>query len=163
MYSINWNKLVELLLPTFLRKPVIIAFLNAFKTPIERMHNEFLQKKSEWEYRLDHNGQVFSLEKVLNDAFDDNDPPPIGRRIRIFTVIFQDDVYIGNRNNADQVYISAPPDEETTHIGAAPQYMEEADFIVHVPEDILAANEILIRNTIDIYKLAGKTYILVSI
>jgi len=159
MYLINWEKLVKLLLPTFLRKPVLIAFLNAFTKPIERMHTEFLEQKAEWQYRLSHNGQVFSLEKVLNDAFDNDE-----RRIYITSVDFQDDIYIGNRDNIDQVYISAPPDDDTTtYIGSAPNYMEQADFIVHVPADILAANEILIRNTIDLYKIAGKTYILVEI
>jgi hypothetical protein len=159
MYSINWKKLVELLLPTFLRKPVIIAFLNAFTTPISRMHAEFLMLKIEWDYRLDHNGQVFSLEKVLNDKFD-----PTERRIYITTVDFEDDVYIGDRDHLEHTYITDPPDDaETLYLGDAPQYMQSADFIVHVPGEILATSEILIRNTIDIYKIAGKTYIIVEI
>ena len=158
MYLIDWNKLVKLLLPTFLRKKVIIAFLNAFSTPISRMHAEFLTLKMEWDYRLDHNGQVFSLEKVLNDKFDPN-----LRRIFITTVDFQDISYVGNRDNVEQVYISAPQHLDTLHIGNAPQYMDQADFIVHVPADILSASEILIRNTIETYKIAGKTYILIQI
>lgn len=158
MYLINWSKLATLLLPTFLRKPVILAFLRAFGKPVETMHAEFLVEKTKWEYRMEHDGRVFSLKDVLNDAFDN-----VSRRIYITDVELQDDIYIGNRDNREQVYISAPPDDENTvYIGSAPQYYTQANFIVHVPVEILEDNAILIRNLIDEYKLAGKTYIIIE-
>jgi hypothetical protein len=155
MYLVDWNKLVKLLLPTFLRKPVLMAFLQACVKPIATIHSEFLRAKKEWDYRIMHNGQVFSIEKVLNDKFDDS-----LRRIYISDSIFQDDVYIGNLNNRDQIYLSN--DGGTTHIGAAPHYVQQSDFIVHVPALLLILKEIEIINTINMYKIAGKTYILIA-
>jgi len=165
MYLVDWKRLVKLLLPTFLRKPVLEAFLQACITPIETIHAEFLEVKKEWDYRLNHDGKVWSLEEVLNDKFD-----KVKRRITIVDTIFQDDVYVGNRDNREQVYIAlAPPvppeggEEETMHIGSAPQYYQQADFIVNVPTLVLLMNEVSIRNTVDMYKIAGKTYIIIEI
>jgi len=156
MYWCDWNKFVKLLLPTFLRKPVILALLRSCVKPVKTIHTEFLELKKEWDYRLNHDGRVFSLEKVLNDKFD-----AVERRIYITDTDFQDDVYVGNVDNRDQVYISNGID--TIYIGSAPQYYAQADFIVHVPWHILFLREIDIRSTVVTYKIAGKTYIIVEI
>lgn len=69
-YNVDYNKLVILLLPTFLRKPKLIAFLRALITPLSNLHYQFLQHQRDDHYKLDHNWQVCYLEKVLNDRFD---------------------------------------------------------------------------------------------
>jgi len=159
MYCVNWKKLVKLLLPTFLRRPVLVAFLQVCVKPVEEIHAEFLQAKKEWDYRLAHDGKVWSLEEVLNDKFDDDE-----RRIYISDTVFQDDIYVGNRDNRDQVYISSGDDDGTTiHIGSAPQYYVQADFIVHVPAELLPDSDIALKNTVNLYKIAGKTYIIIEI
>jgi hypothetical protein len=156
MYSVDFKKLVLLLLPTFLRKPVLPAFLKAAITPMAEIHRRFLTLKKEWDYRLNHDGKVWSLEKVLNDKFDS-----FLRRIYITDTEYQDDVYVGNRDNREQVHVSSGEDDGSTiHIGVAPQYLQRADFIVHLPH-LLLSEEIAIKNTIDTYKIAGKTYILI--
>jgi len=158
MYSVNWQKFIKSLLKARLIKPFVLAFLEAFTAPIVRIHAEFLLEKKEWDYVLNHDGRVFSLESVLNDKFDNEE-----RRIYISDVDFQDSAYIGNRDNVEQVYISTSGDPKTLHISNAPQYMQNSNFIVHAPTDILSENEILIRNAIEKYKIAGKTYILIPI
>lgn len=69
-YRINYKRLVLLLLPTMLRKPVIAAFLEAMTTPVSGLYTRFLSFTDDVRYRLNHNSQVCYLEAVLNDAFD---------------------------------------------------------------------------------------------
>lgn len=69
-YNIDYNKLIILLLPTFLRKPKIVAFLQSAIAPVVNIHYEFLQRRLEDHYKLDHNWQVCYLEAMLNDRFD---------------------------------------------------------------------------------------------
>ena len=61
--KIDFKRLVQLLLPTFLRKPQQTAFLNATIAPLETLYSETM-------YKMQHNGQVIYLEKVLNEFCD---------------------------------------------------------------------------------------------
>lgn len=69
-YNLNFRTLVILLLPTFLRKPRFIAFLQTAIVPLSNLHTKFLQRQKEDHYKLDHTWQKCYLQKVLNDAFD---------------------------------------------------------------------------------------------
>lgn len=77
-YNVNYKRLVLMLLPTMLRKPLLVAFANAMVSQIGSLYNKFLQYQKDINYRLYHNGQTCYLRAVLNDAFD-----PIGRRITV--------------------------------------------------------------------------------
>ena len=70
-FDINFKKLIELLLPTFLRRSVLRAFLNAMAAPILTLHNQFIVNRKNNIYRLKMNGQVCYLRRLLNDAFPD--------------------------------------------------------------------------------------------
>ncbi|MDR1120027.1 MAG: hypothetical protein LBM08_03840 [Dysgonamonadaceae bacterium] len=70
-FEIAFKRLVVLLLPIVLRKPVVLAFLNAAVAPVETLYGRFLQNRSDNLYRLRTNGQVCYLRRALNDAFPD--------------------------------------------------------------------------------------------
>ena len=76
--NIDFNKLVVLLLPTFMRQPRIIAYLCSAIAPVVSIHYNFLVKRNDDHYKLDHNWQVCYLEAALNDRFDISE-----RRIKI--------------------------------------------------------------------------------
>ena len=67
-----------LLLPTFMRRPAISAFVTAAVAPISALNVSFASWRNNTTYRLNHNGQVCYLRAVLNDLFD-----PDTRRIVI--------------------------------------------------------------------------------
>ncbi len=68
IYRINFVRLAALLLPTMLRKPLIITYLRAMYSQFELI--PFLRFRDTTTYRLTHNGQVCYLRAVLNDRFD---------------------------------------------------------------------------------------------
>lgn len=69
LYQIDYKKLVALLLPTMLRKPLILVLLQCATRGIGRKHSEFLSTRDDNLYRIGHTGQVCYLRTVLNDAF----------------------------------------------------------------------------------------------
>ena len=69
LYQIDYKKLVALLLPTMLRKPLILVLLQCATRGIGRKHSEFLSTRDDNLYRIGHTGQVCYLRAVLNDAF----------------------------------------------------------------------------------------------
>ncbi|MCD8080182.1 MAG: hypothetical protein LUF04_07165 [Bacteroides sp.] len=77
-YDVNYKKLALLLLPTFLRKPVIAALAYAATAALNRIHTRFDTLRKDSDFRLLYNGQVCYLRAVLNQYFD-----PIQRRITI--------------------------------------------------------------------------------
>ena len=77
-YEVNFKRLALLLLPTFLRHPLIGGIIYAAVSPLSYIHTRFMLHRYDTIYRLTHNGQVCHLRAVLNDMFD-----PIARRITI--------------------------------------------------------------------------------
>lgn len=77
-YEINFKQLALLLLPTFLRRPIMGGVVYAVISPLNYIHTRFVLYQKDKDYRLIHNGQVCYLRTVLNDMFD-----PVARRITI--------------------------------------------------------------------------------
>ncbi len=152
-YQIDFDKLVLLLLPTFLRKSKLVAFAGVLIAPIKEMYNEFSeQQKKDW-YRLNHNGQVFSLRKVLNDAFDNE-----LRRIKIMDADEYERLYIYTPIENQPLYLNSEG-EETKYIYTSAEYTNQFDFVVVVPLD-LEYNTYKMRALINEYKLVTKQYTL---
>lgn len=77
-YDISVKGFGLLLLPTFLRKPVMGALLYALLSPLTYIYSQFRSFQRSCDYRLYHNGQVCYLRALINDQFD-----PVRRRITI--------------------------------------------------------------------------------
>lgn len=78
LYQIDYKRLVVLLLPTFLRKPRIFAFLCALTFSVSELHSRFLRNRDANLLRLKRNGQTCYLRGMLNDELDSGE-----RRITI--------------------------------------------------------------------------------
>lgn len=72
------KRLALLALPTWLRRPIVMALLYAGVSPLGRQVHELRTLREETSYRVNHNGQVCKLRGVLNDAFDAKE-----RRIKV--------------------------------------------------------------------------------
>lgn len=67
-YNINYSRLISLLLPPFLRKPVMIAMGMAMMRPLDTQHREFIKYKSDIDTHV--YSQVCYMQGLLNDRFD---------------------------------------------------------------------------------------------
>lgn len=160
-YAINFDTLSRMMLPFSLRKKRMVNLLYCIHAPIRSMYAQMMSFRTEKEYRMRHSGQVFSLEKVLNDA------SPI-QGIFITDGIYTENILIpadGSSAYASyQVYASPDAEDETqTYIPAGLITTETAyDFIIHLPVALQASLYADVRNRLtalaDIYKIAGKKY-----
>ncbi|MDB0600683.1 hypothetical protein PL373_05900 [Tenacibaculum maritimum] len=158
VFDINYNRLVGILTPVVLRKPKMMSWLQVLVSPITSLHYKFQMKRKLDLYKLEHNGQVCYLRKVLNDAFDASE-----RRIQITD---------GNRFIPQYIYTEG--EEKPTYLGE--MYLRDesvyqdtgVDFIVLLPLGIWNAHKTQIRigeyrfydieSVIDFYRLASKRY-----
>lgn len=164
IYVINFWNLILFLVPPFLRKPILIDWLNVLIQPLTQTNFSFKTFRRESIYKVTHNGTVVMLQKVLNDAFD-----PSARRIRIVDSIIFDPLYIYPESDLKPVYVEAEDDFAISdlYVYADKEIAEEneVDFIIQMPRalrpitdeetDIL---EIQISSLTNYYKLASKRY-----
>jgi len=127
IYNVNWFKLVrDLILPT-VKKSVLLAFIDCSLAPIRTKHDEFLRFKTDSEYRINHNGQVCYLQKMLNDKFDNT-----LRRIRVNNLKPRLPLWIYTIDDDKPIYIHTSTDYPV-YIYNDIDYYLEYDFEVFIP------------------------------
>jgi hypothetical protein len=152
-YKIDFDRLILLLLPTFLRKPVLFAYVKALISPIASLHYKWVQMRAENLKTLSYNSQRCYLRGALNDKYD-----PDLRRITIDGTL-----------NIDQDYIYTPAENLDVYLGV--MYLEaefnytnsKVDYLVNVPREVMNTKLNEIVATIEFYNLAGKQYQIISI
>jgi hypothetical protein len=147
-YEIDFNRFGILTLPSFLRKPILVNWLQTLLIPIANLHYTWKQKRlADW-YKLNHTGQVCYLRKVLNDALDVSE-----RRI-----------YIGEGNSFPRKYIYTREEKKPVFLGTMYIYQNSeytdtgVDFIVFAPIEIINTRIHELNALITFYKLASKRY-----
>lgn len=154
VFEINFNNLVVHFLPMGLRKQDAIAWLRALVKPIATIHIQFINYRRASLYKIEHTPQVFSLEQVLNDAFDVQ-----LRRIFIGDGAYRDGVYFYNPEEQKPVAFYDPEENAPVHFYDGSQLFSlDTDFVVTVPFELTASQEIRMRSLIDFYRLPDKTY-----
>lgn len=152
-HKIDFDRLVLLLLPTFLRKPVLYGYFKALIAPIAGLHYRWSRMRDENILKMSYNSQRCYLRAALNDKYD-----PDLRRIRIEATL-----------GVEQDYIYTPAENSPVYLGVL--YLEQdfnysnsaVDFLVNVPSAILDEKINEIVASIEFYKLAGKQYQILSI
>lgn len=146
-FNVDITKLTQLLTPTFLRKPVMLAWLKVLHSPLQDVVDWFNDNRKANLYNLAHNGQVCYLRKALNDRFDVQ-----YRRI-----------YITDGNLHQRRYIYTEGEQKPQWLGTIYLYDDSdysdtgVDFIVMVPSE-LQYSDYEMRALIDFYRLASKRY-----
>lgn len=148
--QINFKKLVSMLVPQKLRT-ALVPYLEAIVFQIHVLYVTFLGKVQSYLYRMNHNGQVWSLVKLLNDRFD------ITQSIYIIDAEkgIKNYIFKGSENMVTWI------DTELYIIGT--ESMEYSyDFIIVVPHTNLIWQSRALMNqfvtVVNYYKLAGKRY-----
>lgn len=152
--KIEFNKLVKLSLPTFLRKRKTIAFLVALVAPMQKLHDDTL-------YTMQHDGRKIYLEKVLNDYFQvagyDASDHENTKTVYIGNVDLPGDVFVFQPAEDEPVFLGDSTNSEEVFINQEDETLSEYSFTVFIP-DTYTFNEPTVRALIDKYRFIGKLY-----
>ena len=152
---VNLKKLVELLLPTFLRKSVTLAFLTSNIKPLDTLYVDTL-------YKMQHTCQVISLEKMLNEYFEvpgyDHQNHEATKKVKIKDEYFPPENYIYKvgefRPTVDYDNTDLWLDEDEIWLV---DDLSHFDFVILIP--IAYALQLdQLTAIMSYYKLAGKNY-----
>jgi hypothetical protein len=150
---VNFNVLVDMLLPVALRGGVMRGWLYALIFPVAQVYESFMTGRRQNLYRLGITPQVCYLEKLLNDRYDPEvrgivigDAPHL---LRSYVFIDGEDkpMYILGEEEGEQVYAYT---EDEYAFGSA-------QFIIGLPASI-QVDQKEVHGLVDDYKLAGKKY-----
>lgn len=164
-YIWDITRFVTYMLPSFLRKSRQVAWLKALLKPIDTLNADLVQFNADTRYALNFTGQVISLERLLNDKFDNS-----LRRI-----------FIGDGNNTEVILArtgsnALPATEQLAYRTGASAYTGEDfnvfvtsqggsnqlfDFQVNIPT-ALVYDAGKLKSYLTTYKRAGKKYKIVT-
>jgi hypothetical protein len=151
-YDIDFKKMVKLLLPALLRKPVRVAWLTASFKGLRAIHDNFLAFTDAKMDEVKYNGQTFIMEKMLEAKF--------GPGITITNNINSlDGLFVGDGNDVSS-FIGSGNDTDT-YIDII-YTVDVYNFTVSVPSAIVFVQsemEAYIRK----YKMFGTTFNIVIV
>ncbi len=153
-YNINYNRLGVLLLPTFLRKPNLVTFVQTLLLPIDSLYYIWYNWRIDNIIKIEHSGQVCYLRKILNDEFD-----PVQRRIRVESGNVFETTYIYTTGEGKDVLMHTENENEVIWLRNESETADSGlDFIVWVPSEVHKASFFRLRAQINFYKAGGKRY-----
>lgn len=157
-FNVDFKKLGMLLLPTFLRRPIIASLVCSAVTPVGYLHTRLMRLREDTDYRLRHNGQVCHLRGVLNDLFDYDE-----RRIIIEDVAEEDGGVTLYMHEEQRAMILSR--QETGKVVVLTQRRfagaNRYDFAVVIPDALKGTiDEARLRAVVGMYKLASKRFII---
>lgn len=152
--KINYEGLSVKMLPPFLRKKVLGIFVWLFIAPIDWIYFKWSQYRIDNLYKLEHNGQVCSLRKSLNDKFD-----PVSRRIYIGNGQMFSTLFIYTEAEAQDVFLNVEIEDPVIYLRTESETADTGlDFIVYAPQEIINLQIHGLRSHINFYKAGGKRY-----
>lgn len=163
IFNIDFKKLIALWLPTFLRTPAILIFGVVLIAPLITLYITFLMLRKQNLIRMGITCQKFSMQKRLNDAFDQQQ-----RRIEIVKGVLFESVYLYTEGEIDQNsqdYFTDDPnnkmkwikgDEKPIYLRTEAELYSEYDFIVKIPDTGINLNQL--KAEIEYYMLQSKNY-----
>jgi hypothetical protein len=141
-FLLDFNTLAIQLMPVTWRKPKHIAWLKVLVYPFVLILQKLRKSRKENIYKLEHDGRIGKIEKVLNDKFD-----VVERRILIIE---------GQRKNQNYSYFSNENKEQlatpliTYSIDEIAEF--SADFEICIPTEVgLITSDITRLNTLARY------------
>ena len=158
VYDIRMKRLALMLLPTSWRRPLIASLVQSAVQGPNLCYSDFVQWRTDKNYRLWHNGQVCYLRAALNDTFD-----PTARRISVDdqetaaggTIVYlrvderARNLKTGRRGSSPVVVINR------RGFGGVSGY----DFWVSVPLAVGSTiDEVRLKAVVNTYKLAAKRW-----
>lgn len=153
--NIAFTKLVQWLIPTWLRSNTLTLLVLAANKPLREAYDAFDTYRLAVAYKLAHNGQVCYLQAVLNDAFD-----LVLRRIRITDFKVYGKEYLYDISNEPKIRYS--DNSVNFFVYGADTGL---DFTVEVPRIIIntAGKIATVKAKVNEYKMDGKNFYLQAV
>lgn len=166
MFNVDFNIIIQLLLPPFLRKSKNIEWLKALVKPLIDVYTIFTTYRSSTIYSLSFTGQVIYLEKLLNDTYNSGLTGIYIKDDNLMSVPF----IFNKSEGVVNVYLYNFSESATPfYLYNQSAFISQNDFIVMVPAVIYSTlqqnnNQGLNNMTalIKLYKLAGKRFTIQS-
>lgn len=155
-HKLDIPKLITISLPVVLRRWGLVALLNDILAPFARLVDDV-------RYKMQHDGRVVYLEKVLNESFDMPGYSPKNHEATKTIVIGP-----GNIPVQIYLYLKAEPEEplwldDDVWLQTGPEMWQNYyDFTVKAPQGLSIQKNKIIR-LVNFYKMAGKKYKIVYV
>lgn len=132
----------------------MIRYLQALVLPLDQLFYKWSNWRQDNIYKLEHTGQVCSLEGSLNDKFD-----PIQRRIYITDGQLYETYYIYTEAEQQERFINTEIEEGIVFLRTESETADTGlDFIVFVPQEIFNIQIYELHAHIKFYKAGGRRY-----
>lgn len=155
MYDFDIIKYAQYVLRPLLRKKRIFAIISVFLLPLIFVYNLFKSYRKQAVDKLKINGQVIYIEKVLNDRFFLKN-----REIYISDITGKTSyLYFRKEEQVPPYLYKRSENGELKYIQQRGEGNYAGNFIVNVPS-FLSTYEGEIKNLVDYYKPAGRSYVL---
>ena len=160
-YDIVYSRLALLLLPTELRKQIIMAFATAMVRPLEILHEEFISWSNALE--TETKSQVCYLRGLLNDEFD-----YFERRIQIRTSPIDFDYYLFwlEEKNKPVILWDENSEDYKPYLLSKDGYIgsTNSDFDIVFPTGYTLSKEetIRLKSIVNQHKLVSKIYRIIN-
>lgn len=154
IYNVDFTRLIRWLIPPLQRNTFTVNWLKALISPVVWLYNQFILYKTNVDYRISITPQVCSLQKVLNDTFDNT-----LRRIQIADAPGRNILLIHTDEAAMPILLNMDETGNPTIIHTSSSYgSNTCDFIVIVPFSLTETQEYRMKSILDNNKLASKRY-----
>ena len=154
----DFKKLAKKVLPHFLRKERIIAFVSSSIRPLKTVNDLLLDLRDDIELKLSFSAETISLEKFLNDNFD-----PSNKNIFISDTLIIEELFIRRNEElrpAPFIFLNSeakPP----RFIYRNEEFEVQSDYIINIPASVVF-DEDVVRSEVNTYNLAGKKFEIVT-
>jgi len=155
MYNLNFQKLVNNLLPAILRKKRMKGWLECLVTPIKELHDKFLLFRAEMLLEASVTPQVASLEFIVNKVVFGSGQ---STACRIVDGVKSTRVRLYNRREGHKVYVYNRRENKPSVYVYNRRESMGVDFIVYIPSLTLLQKRVIITKLINKYKVAGTTF-----
>lgn len=149
------------IVPEILRGRKLTSLLHIMLSPLESIYVMFLKFSEAKQYRLQHSGQVFSLQNIIREHCNNKDCYISDGEYQEETMVpYDGDGALVNYQIGIPYDVLVKPQAHVLYQGFS--QMMQNDFIVHLPAELYGRiEERELRTLIDEYKVAGKLYSIV--
>lgn len=164
IYIVSYREFKEQLLPLLLRKPKLLAWLQALISPFVSLYDEFFAFKEKAIFKTEHNAAITLLQKMLNDGYDD-----VERRIYINNAEITSTQHYYDKGLGDPLeFYDKGKGDPQWFFNKEVFNVYRSDFTVFLPGAIRPVNNedeerliIDIKADLDYYKMYGTKYTIV--
>lgn len=155
----KFSHIVNLLLPVSLRTERLIAYARVLVSPFAYLRDEFTAFRAAKLKELHYNGQVASLEYLLNEQFNGG-----LKGIIIADAPLIDTTYLHNSSegsNSTYLYNASEsvPVTDQVYLYNKNEYEAQFSFYVYVPAALEGTfDEKVMQQVVDFYRPAGRTF-----